>query len=76
MSRKVAMITGASKGLGEFLARRFWEAGFDLCLVGRNESALNLVSRSLPEKTNQKTLSYSCDFSLPLSVNKLNNPRL
>lgn len=40
MTAKYAVITGASRGLGRLLARRYWEAGFSLGLVGRNGDAI------------------------------------
>lgn len=39
-NRHVALITGASSGLGLAVAKRFASAGFDLIIVGRDESRL------------------------------------
>ena len=71
MSHKVALITGTSRGLGEFLARRFWNAGFSLCLVARNESTLTQVISSLPERNDQKAVSFGCDLGNTSSVVEL-----
>jgi len=37
---KNAIVTGASRGLGEAIARKFWAAGANLLLVARSRSAL------------------------------------
>lgn len=71
MSQKVALITGATRGLGEFLAHRFWDAGFNLCLVARNNSELKKISGSLPERKGQEVSAFVCDLSNPDMVVKL-----
>jgi len=42
-----ALITGASRGIGEALARRFAEAGADVALVARNEDAIRALADEL-----------------------------
>jgi NAD(P)-dependent dehydrogenase (short-subunit alcohol dehydrogenase family) len=36
----VCIVTGASRGLGKHLAKRFWDNGYSLGLVGRDQSRL------------------------------------
>ena len=44
MSRDIALITGASSGIGKAFALHYAAAGFDLVLVGRDVEQLALVS--------------------------------
>jgi NAD(P)-dependent dehydrogenase (short-subunit alcohol dehydrogenase family) len=41
LNRKVVLVTGATSGIGQATAVRFAEAGARVCLVGRNNEALN-----------------------------------
>ena len=47
MSRHIALITGASSGIGKAFALHYAVAGFDLVLVGRDVEQLSLVSREV-----------------------------
>ena len=47
----IALVTGASKGIGTACARALSEAGHRVALVARNESALRSVADSLPGET-------------------------
>ena len=46
MERKIALITGATSGIGEACARRFAKGGYDLILTGRNEQNLQAVKEA------------------------------
>ena len=65
---KYALITGASRGLGEFLARKFWDSDYNLCLVSRDIVALEKVISSLPEKSRLQATCLACDMGDELSV--------
>ena len=43
MSRRIALITGASSGIGKAFAQHYAAAGFHLVLVGRDTEQLNVV---------------------------------
>ena len=48
---RIALITGASGGIGSAIARRFAAEGFRLALCGRNTEKLEAVRASLPQGT-------------------------
>jgi uncharacterized protein len=47
VSRHIALITGASSGIGKAFALHYADAGFDLVLVGRDIEQLTLVSEEV-----------------------------
>lgn len=48
LNNKSVLLTGASGGIGQALARELAQKGARLCLVGRNEQAMALLQHSLP----------------------------
>lgn len=64
---KLAFITGASSGLGQALARRYGQAGFNLALVGRRTSQIKTWAESLGINPESYEI-YSADVSRPDSV--------
>lgn len=52
MNKKVALITGASTGIGKELATIHAEKGGDLIIVARSESKLNQLKQELEQKYN------------------------
>lgn len=71
MTQRFVLITGASRGLGEFLAHQFWASGFSLCLVARSEAGLHKVAASLPDRKGQQITVLACDLGDPVSVVQL-----
>ena len=49
MTRKIALITGATSGIGESCARKFAHAGYDLILMGRNTGKLENLKNELEQ---------------------------
>lgn len=60
MEKKIAMITGATSGIGEGCARRFAHGGYNLILTGRNEIRLAEI-KSYCEAEGAKVLSLCFD---------------
>ena len=69
--RKIALITGASRGLGKFCAKRFWEEGYDLFLVSQNESKLNSIKTEFLDGKDQKLFLYACDLANAENISQL-----
>lgn len=46
-SKKIALITGATSGIGEGCAHRFAKGGYDLIITGRSEQKLKRVEEAL-----------------------------
>jgi NAD(P)-dependent dehydrogenase (short-subunit alcohol dehydrogenase family) len=67
---KVALVTGATRGIGLAIAQALAEEGYDLVLTGRDEKALSRVSRELASRK-IKILAHPCDVRDPQSVDDL-----
>ena len=59
-----AVITGASKGLGKYLAKRFWVEGYSLCLVTRDSFATQELAKEFPERSDQTTYHRPAEVDL------------
>jgi NAD(P)-dependent dehydrogenase (short-subunit alcohol dehydrogenase family) len=67
---KVALITGASQGIGLAIARALAAEGCNLVITSRNKTALAKACRELKAK-NAQVLSCLCDVRDPVSVRDL-----
>ena len=54
--KKIALITGATSGIGEACARKFAEGGYNLIITGRNAEKLAQLKAELP--TEVQTLCF------------------
>ncbi len=64
-NNQTALITGASGGIGEALARELAAKGHDLVLVARSVDKLNVLALELEKANNVKTHTISLDLSVP-----------
>lgn len=64
-NRPVALITGASGGIGAEFAREIAADGYDLVLVSRNKSKLKKVGRALQREYASHWLAISFDLTKP-----------
>ena len=71
MTAKYAVITGASRGLGEHLACRFWDSGYSLGLVSRNAASMDQTRSRLDLEAGRKCDVFACDLGDPASVQNL-----
>ena len=71
MSRKVALITGASAGLGEQFAQRFARGGHDVILVARTASKLEALASKLEQEHQVKAHVLAVDLSRPEAPQRL-----
>lgn len=60
--KKVAVITGASRGLGKAIAYKLAENGYQLALVARNENELNALAEQLNEAYGVKVSCFKADL--------------
>jgi len=70
LSNKVALITGASRGIGKAIALRFAQQGMDLILAARNIQDLQAVQREV-EGFGRQCISIPTDLRSPESIKKL-----
>jgi short-subunit dehydrogenase len=69
--RKIALITGASSGIGLSLAKIFSREGYSLVLVSRDKKKLQEVKTEIENETMQKVHVIAKDLSLPSSVQEV-----
>jgi 3-oxoacyl-[acyl-carrier protein] reductase len=62
---KAAVVTGASRGIGEAIARVLAEQGADVCLVARSKDDLEKVAADIKAKTSRRVATYVADLSDP-----------
>lgn len=67
----IALITGASSGIGEALAHRYARAGHSLVLVARSADKLHVLAKALSAAHGVKAWVAPADLSLPGEAHRL-----
>jgi NAD(P)-dependent dehydrogenase (short-subunit alcohol dehydrogenase family) len=70
LAGKVAVVTGASRGVGQRIALRLGHLGAAVALVARNETALRETGRALAAK-GVRSIAIAADLARPESVERL-----
>lgn len=73
LNGKVAVITGASSGIGAGIAQAFAQQHMNVVLGGRNEQRLNEVASSIQEETQVQVSTFVVDVTKNEEVNNLVN---
>ena len=71
LKRKIALITGASSGIGEAFALVCAEHQYDLVLVARNINKLNILAARLTQDYGIEVSVKGCDLTVPDEIKKL-----
>ena len=70
-SRRTALVTGASAGIGAALAEVFAAGGFDLVITARRESKLQAVAAGLRDRHGVEVHVFTVDHAAPASAARL-----
>lgn len=70
-SRPLALVTGASSGIGTDLAREFARDGHDLILVARNEAALTALAAEVSAEHGVTATVIAADLADPAAPRRL-----
>ena len=62
LKNKIALITGAGKGIGKACAIALAEAGADIIIISRTQKDLNSVAKII-KKFKSKCATYVCDVT-------------
>ena len=68
LTGKVAVITGAGRGIGRAIALAFAEAGADIAICAQSSEALDAVKKEVEDK-GQSCLAMAIDIADPQAVN-------
>ncbi|ACI58386.1 hypothetical protein GGI64_001939 [Rhizobium leguminosarum] len=70
-SKGIAVITGASTGIGAIYADRLARRGYDLILVARSQSKLDDVARRVSDVTDRNVQTVTADLNNKLDLKRI-----
>lgn len=65
------VITGASRGLGAYLADVFWNSGWSLVLIARDGEALSKLVKQMGGRPSQLIITLTCDLVNAYEVDQI-----
>jgi len=71
LSGKVAVVTGATKGLGQAIAETLAYAGAQVAICSRNTNEAVMIGEAIANKSGQKCFGMGADMAKPAEINKL-----
>lgn len=71
ISRPVALVTGASRGIGNLIARALAQAGYDLTVVARSADAVEALAGELADANGAQVLPVSANLGVEDEVRGL-----
>lgn len=71
MSNQLALITGASSGIGEAFARQLAQQGYDLCITGRRKEKLEAIAAELCQRHKVSVEVITADLVTEDGINKV-----
>jgi NAD(P)-dependent dehydrogenase (short-subunit alcohol dehydrogenase family) len=71
LTGQVALVTGASMGIGEATARMLATEGCDVVLVARTAERLDAVAQSITAETGRRAFTFPADLSESAEVDRL-----
>ena len=70
---KLALVTGASTGIGRCYAEQLAEIGYNLIIVSRTEESLNITKQEIEEKHGVKVVVKPMDLAVEGAAEALFN---
>jgi len=70
LTDKIAVVTGASRGIGRAIALALSEAGADLVVASRTKATLDKVAQEI-SRLGRRALVVVCDVSQALDVERM-----
>ena len=70
-NHKVAIVTGATKGIGKAVALGLAQMNYRLAIIGRNEEELEQVANEIKKNSGLAALSFQLDITNTVAVNEV-----